>query len=138
MTKEFIKHTLKEITGFSSPMNQWLTLTGCCQRIGMLSDNNIGIDPLHKMFYFDEDDEMLYIRKFDGELIKTTETRDGYVSLTLNGTQYLNKISESTIDHEDAGVFHQCVSFDKLVAFYYPDMNDDVKEAFLSEIRDGI
>lgn len=134
MNKAFIKSTLQAITGQTNPMNKWLTLVGACQRVGTIKDSSISVDPLHRMFYFSDNDEMLYVLCLDGNLIPSTETKSGYMTIELNGKTYLNQISKGSISHGDF-VFHHCVSFDKIVAFYYPDNNEDVLSYVLNELQ---
>jgi hypothetical protein len=46
----------------------WHTLDGVVQRVGLLGDANIHIDPTTRVFYFDNDNELLYIKNLTGTL----------------------------------------------------------------------
>jgi len=138
MTLDFVKNALIEITGLSNPMNQWLTLTGQVQRIGMLSDNNIGVDLRYRMFYFDSTSEMVYIKYLTGKIYESSTVPTGYISFTYNGKNYVAQVaSGGNNSNNTIGRFHSCVSFDKITAFFYPD-NDSQQQRYLEEIRDGI
>ncbi len=126
MTATFIENALSEL---NESQNTWTTLHGKAQRIGLMADNNISIDPRYRSFYFDESSEMLYITYYDGVLIAYQagdEIPDGYVIMTINGKQYLNKVSKNAINCTLGGSsakIHAAISYDKIVGFYFPNVN---------------
>lgn len=136
MTVEFIDNALYALGG--EVQNRWTTLFGKAQRIGLLADNNISIDPRYRAFYFDSDSEMLYITYYDGNLIRYNdgdEIPEGYIIMSIHDNKYLNKISPNAISCElDGSTYkvHAMISYDKIVAFYNPNVK---VESYLEELK---
>ena len=119
MTKTQIEYILKQ-KGFSSPSGKWLTLDSPGNGlgvIGLFGDNNILINPYTTQFYFDFDEEILYVKKYGGK--PKTELTDRYnIPVVINNkTLYFAPL---TNQYEDATLGHisDCFSFSNICAFY--------------------
>ena len=137
MTAAFITNALSIL---GEVQDTWTTLHGKVQRIGLLADNNISIDPRYRVFYFDSDSEMLYITYYDGNMIRYhdgDEIPENYNIITVNGNPYLNKISQNSVACTLGGSvyrIHAAISYDKIVAFYYPNVT---VEKFIEDIKNN-
>ena len=122
MNASFISHALATL---NEEQDTWTTLYEKCQRIGLIADNNISIDPRYRVFYFDSNSEMLYITYYDGTMIlyeNGDEIPEGYTVMTINNKLYLNKISNNSVPCTINGHhyrIHAAISYDKIVGFYF-------------------
>ena len=135
MTPEFITRALSAL---DESENTWTSLFGKVKRIALLADNNISVDPRYRLFYFDDDTEMLYITYYDGTMIRYNEgdeIPENYTIMTINGTSYLNKISKNYVIYNIDGVdckIHAAISYDKIVGFYNPTVS---AQAYIDELK---
>ena len=138
MTKDFIIQCFSQ-GALNVPVNAWVTLHNKVQRIGLLADNNISVDPRYRIFYFDTTNELLYITYYDGVLYRyedgaPLENPEQYSVVNINGVNYLNKKSKNSVKYTIGGNecdIHAIISFDKIVGFYYPNVNT---ESILAEM----
>jgi hypothetical protein len=103
----------------------WHTLDGVVQRVGLLGDANIHIDPTTRVFYFDNDNELLYIKNLTGTLYdyeksKQYLTTTGYMSFTLkDGTKVVAvESSANGVSVTGLGRVHTFISYDNISGFY--------------------
>ena len=102
------------------PVDQWATFADF-RRIGLYSNNCIFIDPEECQFYVDSDSGLLFVRKTTGkpkELLSDKELEDGYVKVTIDGTDYEIKILAGGVDDSDIGIWHDVFAIDNITGFY--------------------
>ena len=92
--KDFIEAAFNK-AGISNPFNQQLTLDNIFTSIGIhKADNNIAVSYKTKMFYFNEDDQMIYIRRFTGIVYpydSNVKLETGDITFTVDGNTYYLK-----------------------------------------------
>lgn len=120
--------------GISNPFNQWLTLHNIFQRIGLYtSDNNIMVDFRSRLFYFNTDDKMLYIRYLTGDIepyTADTKVNVGGYTFTIDGkTYYIAGAKNYKMSNvEDIGPYHSAISFGDISSFSWVDTTNTVNK----------
>lgn len=124
MTKNKILAAFND-AGIASPFNTWMTLHNVFNSIGLhKADNNIAVDYRTVMFYFNEDDEMVYLRHFDGtvyEYNSNSKLYDGDITFTVNDKTYFLRCLScyKTSTDDNIGEYHEAISFDQITSFTY-------------------
>ena len=101
--------------------NSWITLEGAYARIGLYSNNAIYISPRDTQFYFDEDNELIFVRHTHGAPEKIDQDhplKKGYVIVPHLGVDYQIKLYEGGIEDNTVGVYHDVYSLDNVVGFF--------------------
>lgn len=117
MTTKQIKYIL-ELKGFEP--DKWTTLDNGTNGIGVIAlfgDNNLLVSPGTTQFYFDTDEEMLYVKKYGGK--PKLEMDDIYcIPVKINEqTYYFAPRTEQFLDNT-LGHFSDCFSFANICAIY--------------------
>lgn len=125
MTQQFIQNTLESV---GESLDTWTTLEGKFQRIGLLGDSSLSIDPVYSLYYFSSSG-FLCVKVLNGDPTLTTEVvaPEGYaiVSSAKTGKKYL--IQEAAFGiNTTIGKVHTIIGYDNIVAFYNPATNNDL------------
>lgn len=144
MTDAFVKSIIS-----SDYVNKWVSLAGTAQRIGLIKDSHIAIDPRLTLMYFDDSNKLLYLRNMtgvlkkidpsnygsDGSLKSSVDIPDGYNAIQgADGNWYLDQTAIGGIEIDGVGIVHDVIDYDAIAAFYFPDRNIDM---FVDAIADG-
>lgn len=144
MTDEFVKTILTD-----DYVNKWVSLAGTTQRIGLIKDSHIAIDPRLTLLYFDDSSKLLYLRSMtgvlrkidpseyesDGTLKSSVEIPDGYNAIQgSDGNWYLDQTAIGGISISGIGIVHDVIDYDAIAAFYFPNRNVGM---FIDAIADG-
>ena len=122
--KDFIEAAFNK-AGITNPFNQWITLDKIFTSIGIhKADNNIAVSYKTKMFYFNEADQMIYIRRFTGIVYpydSSVKLDTGDITFTVDGNTYYLKCYKNYKMSSDnnIGAYHEAVSFDQPTLFSY-------------------
>lgn len=118
MTKEQVTTCLEAV---SEVTNAWVTLEGKYTHLSIDCDTNLFISPRTCQFYFDTDNELLFIRHTLGpakELEEGGSITRGYVAVPHNGKSYLLKLEDGGCNDRTIGKFHEALSFEMINGFY--------------------
>lgn len=113
--------TFDEDTNLGFLKNEWVTLNGFCERIGLYSNSVLFVKPLVSQYYFDTSAGLLFIRRTTGKPILSNISEavpEGYVKVEVNGKYYLVKLLEGGIKDDTIGTYHEVVSIDNITGFY--------------------
>ena len=119
---------------------QWYTLELLAQRIGMLGDSNIHVDPRNRLFMFNNDSEMLYVKVLSGTLYEYSASdprinQTGYVTFTLSdGSKVIGRETDDGIDVSGLGKIHTFISYDNISAFYNVGMTSKTALDLFSDL----
>jgi hypothetical protein len=104
---------------------KWYTLEEIADRVGMLGDSNIHIDPRNRLFMFNSTAQMMYIKLLSGTLYSYSASdprlgQVGYVSFSLSdGTKVIGKEADDGITVSGLGKIHTFVSYDNISGFFH-------------------
>ena len=119
MTSNQIKYILTQ-KGYGNKIKEWTTLISGDNGIGVFnltSDVNILVEPTSVQFYFDTDNDLLYIRKYYG---KPTLVKDDLhtIPVSINDKVYYYAPIPNQIEGSTVGYFSDCISFKHICAIY--------------------
>ena len=100
---------------------EWITLYGFCKCIGIYSNGTIFVKPEATQFYFDPDNELLFIRNTRGKPIESSineELTPDYVKIQLKDKYYKLKLVEGGVVDSQIGRYHDVVSIDNITGFF--------------------
>lgn len=104
---------------------KWYTLEELADRIGLLGDSNIHIDPRNRMFMFNSTAQMMYVKVLTGTLYTYSPTsqlahQDGYVTFKLSdGRMVIGKEEDDGVTVSGLGKIHTFVSYDNISGFFH-------------------
>lgn len=106
--------------GFST--GEWTTLYSATAdiqlgAIGLISDNNLAVNPTTTQYYFDNANGLLYFRTYGGHA-KTTKEHDTDYEVVFEGTTYYMNPVNSNIAISGVGNVSGVVSYQEISAFY--------------------
>lgn len=110
--------TATQIINSGVPIKQWTTLENVFRLINLDANENIYIIPQATQFYFDTDNDVLFVRNTDGIARKLTgELKNGYVKINHDGADYTVKLSDGGIEDETIGRFHTVYGLEQIIGF---------------------